>query len=310
MASFEYGSAIKLTFDKPILTTLPVVTGSEYYEPTAEGSVIAVDSQYSASYKKENARDGSIASDWMASSVPRWFRIDFGAPKTLTRVRLCNAAYSSARTNGFNIEGSDDAVSWNLITSGNLPNSNTWTNVNFAATTYRYFRVYITSKYGTYSGLAEIEFYSTRDTYNVAGWTVSGFEPFNSPEGVLVPTTYTVRKVTKADDDYSVILWLDLHNRMLHPQGLITVNFTGALVGPGMSFVAPFTVTFTPTNIDPVFNPNDPERMQIVSASPTLNYIKVYYVYAQHDPSMDTESMTVLSAASTMVYTHVNDLPQ
>lgn len=104
------------------------------------------------------------------------------------------------------------------------------------------------------------------------------------------------------DDEIQLNLTYD--GRMKHPQGLVTVAFTGSLAGPGNAMVAPFTQTFTPVISTPFFNPNDAERIALtVVTTPML--IRVYY--EEYQAGAEQIALTVTGAASLI---HVNDLDQ
>ena len=107
-----------------------------------------------------------------------------------------------------------------------------------------------------------------------------------------------------ANNETKIRINLPESGRMKHPQGLVTVEFTGSLAGAGNAMVAPFTLAFTPENISPVFNPNDLERISL-SATVTAAIRQVNYVSRQ----ANTENIG-LSAVVTAAIIHVNDIQQ
>jgi hypothetical protein len=305
MAAYEYGSAIKVTFDLPVFTSLPGALSTEEYIPAGGSAAALIASGFNSSYPTINAFDGSTSTYWRSSSTTagQWIGKDFGRDVTLTKV-IVRMDYSSGRINAYQLQGSADGTTWADVASGNFINASGDQIVTFSAATYRYWRLYATSKFSSYYTVSEMRFYGSRITYDTTGWIVTGYEPDKSPEGGLVPTTYSIRKITKVDDDYSVILWLDLRNRMEHPQGLVTVDFTGSLQGPGNAAVAPFTLTFTPSNIAPIFNPHDSERISL-SVSVTATRMRIYYEsYQSADENIE------ITPAITASLIHVNDLEQ
>lgn len=144
----------------------------------------------------------------------------------------------------------------------------------------------------------------TRNTYDVTGWLVTGYEPTMSPGGELVLTTYDILKITKTEDDLSIILWLDPRQSMMHPQGNISIQFNGTLLGVGNTPVASFLTAFKPANVVPLFKPNDPEYITI-SAGATVTVFEVTYLTAQNGD----EYLQAGVYAATIVITNVGGLP-
>lgn len=87
------------------------------------------------------------------NGTSRWFRMDYGAPKTLTAVRISawNGTYRKGGVRYFRIETSDDASSWTEIYRSTHPNASGWRNYSFPAATARYFRIVI---WGTYMNIS------------------------------------------------------------------------------------------------------------------------------------------------------------
>lgn len=103
---------------------------------------------------------------------------------------------------------------------------------------------------------------------------------------------------------YLVMVILTEAGRMKHPQGQVTIDFTGSLSGPLGSVVAPFSESFTPTIADPIFNPHDAENISI-SVTATPANIKIYYEEYQ----IGSENIS-LSVSTTGERIHINDLEQ
>lgn len=307
MGVVDYSAKIKITFDKPIIIDPEVVTGTELIK--------AVGSPYSRTIIKSGehssqpatwAFDGDTNTYWLCNSngyPPGWIGIDFGAATPISKMRV-NIG-SSWRPNAYKIQGSADASSWVDVTTGNFTNSTGWKEVTFTQVSYRYWRLYVSSSFDTYIRIQELEWYTTRNTYRVIGWDVYATEKSMIPGGADVVNHYTVRRVSLADNGYSVLLWLDLRDRILYPSGDITVAFTGTLTGPGNSNVAPFTLTFTPASISPVFNPNDAEYVE-VSGQGTAVLYAITRSYAQ----AGIEYVELNSATATAVRYHIDDIPQ
>lgn len=95
----------------------------------------------------------------------------------------------------------------------------------------------------------------------------------------ITPTLQSVSVETAEIERKILRLTLTDSGRMRYPQGDVTVQFTGSLVGIGNSFVAPFTEAFTPTNIIPVFNPNsNEEAAKFTDVAVSITRTKINYV--------------------------------
>lgn len=323
MSLFDYQSAIQITFDKPITSDPEIITGSEYYKPffTEVSPLTPISSGDNSSYPKSNAFDGDSSTFWRSSSTtaPQWIGRDYSGPVTLTMVQA-RFEYSSGRPNAFQFQGSDDGTNWYDVATGNFANASGSQQVTFASTTYRYWRLYFTSKYSSYFTCSELEFYNTRNTYSSAGWTVTGLVYPFIPGGAPTNHTFTVHKVTKSEDNLSVILWLDVADRMRNLAGPITVSYNqllGNLRGAYDSVVASFSLEFEPGNITPLNNPHDEEHLSVL-ANLTVSVMEVTYRYipAESDtflvPDLDNpymdENLSVLAILSVVV-TKVGELP-
>lgn len=118
-----------------------------------------------------------------------------------------------------------------------------------------------------------------------------------TPE-LMVMSWYVVNAV----DPSRIKISLTDAGRLKHPQGLVTVNFTGSMSGAGGSAVAPFTMTFTPANITPTFNPNDAERMSI---TPTITALLKRIYYEEYQAGNERMSITPVITTALI---HINDL--
>jgi len=323
MSIYDYQAAIKITFDKEIVTDPEIITGTEYYEnriPEATART-PISSGDNATYPKANAFDKDITTFWRSSTTtaPQWLGTNLGAPVTLTKVGV-QMDYSSGRINAYKIQGSANGVDWVDVASGNFLNTSGEQAVTFAATTYQYWRVYATSKFSSYYTITEFVLYSTRNTYSTAGWTVTGAEYDMQPEGSAIAGAYTVRKVTKTPDNLSVILWLDMFDRMRDPALAVTVAYNklfGNLQGALSAVVESFELVFVPTNIVPISNPHDKENLS-VAALMAVNVVDIGYKYIPAEsntflildldnPYMD-ENISILTSVIVTV-TKVGSLP-
>jgi len=322
MSRFDFQAAIKITFDQPIVTD-PVITGTEFFVirvPFLSPWVITSSGDFSGN-PRNNAFDGDVATFWRSSATtsPQWIGRDCGEPVTLTRVGV-QMDSSSGRINAYEIRGSVDGIAWVTVASGNFLNVSGEQMVTFPATTYRHWRLHATSRFSSNYTVSELRFYGSRDTYNVAAWTVTGPEFRYQPGGAAVAETYTVRKVTKAPDNMSVTLWLDMLDRMTDPSGLITVSYSkvlGNLAGEFDAYVNDFMLQFTPTGIVPYSQPHVEDRLSARGAL-TVSVVEVthrfipaesntFLIPDQDNPFMDEH----LSARGGMivVVTNVGGLP-
>jgi len=309
MSIFDYQAAIKITFDKEITSDPAVITGTEYYQiPTpAETVRTNISSSDNASYPKERAFDTDAATYWQANATTagQWIGRDFGAPVTLTRI-IARFDYSSGRPNAYQLQGSTNGTDWVDVATGSFTNASGDQTVTFTATTYRYWRLYFTTKYSSYYTCSELTFWGTRNTYNVAAWTVTGTERNMVPNGTTRAETYTVRKVTKSPDNLSVILWLDMFDRMRSPATDVTVVYNkllGNLVDEDNQAVESFTISFAPSKIVQYNNPHCIENLSAL-ANMTVTVNEVTY---RNTKSQDDHISA--QAAMTIVVTNVGGLP-
>lgn len=299
MGVVDYSGTIKITFDKAIATAL----GSTYNMLAQSLGTIIYTSQ---SRPAAQGFDGSLGTQWEPSTAyPQHLGKNFGSAKTIGKV----AAYlgGSYKPNGYKVRASTDGTNWVDITAGNFPNVTGWQEVIFAPASYQYWCLQILSAYNTYTWVYELQFYEVIPSFPVAGWVITGYEPSMVPDGTLVPTTYTVKKVTKSEDNLSIIVWLKLSNRLLYPQGLITVQYIkslGGLAGPFSALIEDFTITFTPTNITPIFKPNDVENVSLVVSGAAVIY-NITYNFVQ-----DPEENISLSVSGLGIRYNINGIPE
>ncbi len=303
MSIFNWAVGIKITFDRPIITPIEETTG---FEEIKTYSGLIIKSNEHSTNKAIMAFDRSNATYWQASSTSsgQWLGLNFEAPKIISKIRVY-MGYSSGRINGYIIQGSNDGSSWEDIINGNFTNASSWQEITFDAVTYQYFRLYCVSKFSSYYTISEIEFYEKRPSYNTTGWEVLGQEPNMSPNGVVSEKSYSIRKIERVDDNYAIIIWLELSSRLAHPQNNVTVNFTGTLQGPGGSFVAPFSLSFVPSNLSVFFNPNNVESFYISSITIPIIRTRVYYV--AHD-QIGESGFEIVGATVSITRTHIDDL--
>ena len=283
----------------------------ENIQLTSGDFTLTASSVYNSTYAVAKAIDGSTSTHWMTAYLPSsaWLKADFGRAIQITKVRSYYG-YTNGRPNAYILQGSNDNSTWDDVSAGNFSNQSTWQEFMVAdGGSYRYWRMLYTSRYGGYYSCSEIIFYHTETIPIVDGWEVVGQEPDMSPDGVVSAHTYQLMRVTKTDNDYAIVLWLKIKDRMKHPQGEVVVNFTGSLQGPGGAFVAPFTLSFVPQNITPIFNPHDPAYISAVDAS-IVSAIRLLITHSSaEDESDDMHYLTLTDASiANAIRTHIDDI--
>ena len=96
--------------------------------------------------------------------------------------------------------------------------------------------------------------------------------------------------------------------RIKNPDGEVNLNFTGALVGEGSSFVAPFQEGFTAVNYIQWFNPNDAEHLNMTDLTITPNLIPI--TYSSHSqPESACEKLNMTDVVITAAVYHKDNIP-
>jgi len=312
MSSLDYSASIEITFDKDITNDPEIITGLESYSIFKLNPFVAIanlSSGDNASYPKDRAFDGSTSTYWRSSSTTagQWIGRDFGGPVTLSTI-TARFDYASGRPNAYALQGCDDGSSWADITTGNFANASGDQVVNFAATTYRYWRLYFSSRYSSYYTCTEFTFPNpTRNTYDVTGWTVSATQYDKSPEGNEYTETYTVYKVTKPASNV-IKLWLDMADRIGYPAGDLTVTYDGLagnLRGAGDVAVESFSIPCSlNAGLAVKFNPHDVENVEIANLTAVVTLTQIYYSSYQNG----SENIEVSSLATSAILTHIDYL--
>lgn len=323
MSIFDYQASIKITFDKPILTNPEVVIGTEYYVPVPLLlPVIPIGlGTWSGSSPLSRVFDNNTATyGYVSGTYPFAAGINFREVVPISVVRLYVADSSGPKD--YQVQYSDDGSTWNTIASGQFTTTVGWQTVEFAEESHQYWRLLFTSSWtgGTYAYVYEVVFCTIRNVYDVAAWTVTGQEYKYRPGTDVIDETYTVRKVTKAPDNMSVTLWLDLKDRMTDPYGPVTVSYSkilGNLAGDFDSAVEDFTLQFTPTNIVPYSQPHVSDNVS-ARGKMTVSTMEVTYKYIPSESDtflvldLDNQYMKEnisAQAKMTVAVTKVGDLP-
>lgn len=302
MNVFDWTSGIKIEFDKPIVSEVEIASGSE--TKTYQPPVITASSSY-ISQVPQLAIDGNDSTYWRSNnSLPVWLAGDFGKIVSLNKLRVVKMA--SYRPRGYALQGSEDNLSWSDLISGEMTNAAGEEIIEFEASSYRYWRLYITSLWSSRCHIGEITFFGDVTVYSSNGFTVTGMQYATSPQGVAELNDFRVRKITKSPDEKSIYVWLWLDDRLKYPVDQINVAYdksVGNLVGTQSAQVESFSLTFAPTNLTPFFHPHNAENID-VTLSHENELIHIYYQYYQS--AGDETITTTLTHANIVI--HVNDI--
>lgn len=301
--SFKYSTGIKITFDKPISTDPTIIAGEESTRIPVTDETLLFSSGSNGSDLPVNAFDADPNNYWRSSSysAPVWIGYDFGKAVSLNKIRTISLLY---RPRAFKVQGSSDGSEWTDVASGELLDNNSWQEISFSDTEFRYWRLYYTTLYSVPVRVYGIEFYGNRTTYSSNGFTVAGLQYETSPDGSAEAHNFTIRKVEKTEDNLSIIIWLDLLDRLKYPVSSITVSYDqaiGNLSGALSAQVESFSGIFTPGNLTKMFNPNLPEKIDLQLSS-TITLMKIYYMYYKEEEFISVS----LSSSHTII--HVDDI--
>lgn len=316
VGSYPYACGIKIDFDDEILSTINadvveyIGAGTLLNLPTGIGTdyTVVASSYWNASYAPAKAFDGNLNTRWHSAGTAsgEWLGITFPTAKAVASIAV--SVPGANRPRGYKVQASNDGTTWIDKATGELLNETSDQTVLVAGVTaYTQWRLYFTSCWSTHYSIAELKFYAGEPLYHANGFSISSNEYCTSPEGAATAGTYKIKRVTKSEDNLSVIVWLWIPDRLKYPAGDITVAYSkasGSLAGLGGSQVGSFSLTFTPTNITLVFNPSPAEKL---SATLTQDYdlIQIFYSFYQ-DP---LEALTATLTQTNQVI-HVNDIPQ
>ena len=302
MSVFDWTSGIKIEFDKPIVSEVEIASGSE--TKTYRPQVITASSSYS-SQVPQLAIDGDDSTYWRSNnSLPVWLACDFGKIVSIDTMRVVKL--SLYRPRGYTLQVSEDGSNWTDLKSGEMTNVTGEEIIEFEAASYRYWRLYITSLWSSRCHIGEITFFGDVTVYSSNGFTVTGMQYATSPQGVAELNDFRVRKITKSPDEKSIYVWLWLDDRLKYPVDQINVAYdksVGNLVGAQSAQVDSFSLTFTPTNLTPFFNPHNAENIDVTMTHEN-ELIHIFYEIYQADE--DGNISVAMTHANKII--HVNDL--
>ncbi len=120
------------------------------------------------------------------------------------------------------------------------------------------------------------------------------------------PTLESLLIEAESENQCQIKIGLTEAGRMKYPQGPVSIDFTGSLIGENGASVEAFEENFTPTDITPVFNPNDAEYLEIVDIEGEAILTAIVYTGGQSgDHHLE---ITDIDAESELI--HVNELEE
>lgn len=156
------------------------------------------------------AVDNNDGTFWSVNAAPpQWWKYNLGSgvTKTVTKLRL--RPYGSL-VKDFVLAGSNNDSDWTDIYTGQHANDNAWEEYNFSnSTAYRYYRITISTAWGSIVAIHEIEMMETPTTYNMT--LIS-----NSVEAEAEPTTARFMALVEPVDaitlNTDLKAWISLDN--------------------------------------------------------------------------------------------------
>lgn len=242
--------------------------------------------------------DKNTANFYDAGGGAHSVTIDLQTVYTLERVTLYHYYGDSRIYNGTKTEISQDGITWKTIydnaVSGKYTETSSGKTIYFSPQPVRYIRDSANgSNINTYSHWVEIEAYEYQPDYSKKIiiefdkdlTTVNGSEgafavtgkQYDCVGGILVNKTYTVTLIKASVINPKVIeIYINPYSRFNNVDGNITVSYSQALgtLGNNDGKVQDFSISFQPTNLTLVPNPNQKERITLRPVTTfTLKYI-------------------------------------
>lgn len=254
-----------------------------------------------------NVVDGDVATCWYPSAYVgvSWlnFRLAEAARRTGFRYYV---GHSTFYPTAFNISGSNDGSTFTTLGSFTGGTSTVgWHEYTFTnSESYLYYRFTITSYSQTYPWIYEFQFLEplgNEKTFNITG------QEYNFvPEGALSQKTYLISKIyTHPTEPNSIILETPDLTKFENVVGDLTIVYdgTGNLMGLGGPVLA-FSTTFTPTDLIPKPDQNDPEHLELTGITATSALTLIHYYTAQEG----AERIEISNISATSTLTKVSDL--
>lgn len=309
------GKYIGITFDE---TLVGDPTGENpspiggWAASETEASIVSVSTSgnYSSSYPAANLIDGSTSTYWRCPSggtVGSYFILGFAEAVALGGFSFYQT--SSYYPKAFTIYGSQDASTWNVLSS--VTNSETtegWKKMSFSnGTGYLYYKFEITSGSNTSTlYIYEVKAWLAKKVGNEQAFTVTGKVYNWVPNGALIDEVFTVVDVllhpTIAN---SILLEIADNDRFESTIGELTVSYNkvlGNLIGYGGPSDS-FSVSFIPADLVWKGDQNDQEHLEATFEAIGV-LIHVYYT----DSSGGTEHINFTNIVASGVLTNVSDI--
>lgn len=193
---------IVVEFDKDLVGDV------QYFDPVEYESAdkrISVDSskafgssEYSSSYTYGYAFDDSTSTSWRSSSItmPQYIGICLNGPTAIFKMLVYIPSYYPK---DYTVQASNDNVTYDDICNGMFSNTNTGYQhiITNCTDKYQYWRINITSVYGSTLAINDIALYEAVKKVNAKAFTVQSKEYDYVPEGTLIEKTYKIRSVEK-----------------------------------------------------------------------------------------------------------------
>ena len=213
-----------------------------------------------------NAIDNNISSRWATGAQQangQWFQVDMGSVNTFYRLTLDAATSSTDYPRGYQVNVSNDGVSWgNPIASG--AGNSALTTINFPTNSARYIRVTQTgSASGTWWSIYEFNLYGVAGTPPLApsglGALAGDAQAFLSWNTVTNATGYNLKRSSASNGVYSAIA-----------TNLASATYTNAALTNGLTYY------YAVSALNPAGESSNsvPVRSQPTSATPLpVNFV-------------------------------------
>lgn len=151
-----------------------------------------------------NAFDGSESTYWGTSAtLPNWIAFDSNAEsKLVNKLRVYVTTTYCPRA--FQFQGSNDNIAWSDIATGEFPNVTQWNEYTFTPVSYKYFRIYVTSRWSSRTYIYEIELYEAVELGNERAFTVTAQEKSPLGIGEYATKEYPVESVDRRKLDFFI----------------------------------------------------------------------------------------------------------
>jgi uncharacterized protein YjdB len=318
MSSFVKADGAKITikFDKPLIGDVTGLSPPLAIDTNIRVSHRVLPKYFGHSYTASNtylttnvpsrAFDDSISTFWETRATgTQWIQCELREAQVVKKFRLYSGA--SNRIRAYNLQASNDTVTWTELWTGENANATAWNEYTFTNTTaYKYYRWEITSRWSTNIYIYELELYADIPVGQERAFTVSGQEVFNVNDE-LVSGDYKVKSVEVHPTIENAIL-LNMYEltRFNNVVGNLTVNYNeglGTLQGNG-GIVLGFSQEFAPTDLITKPNQNPLENIEIANVTGTGLLQEVTYLQGY----AGEENIEIVDVTATGTLINVEDL--